>query len=140
MKSKQRVYVYCEADKLEIGTAFAKQHFGDPSNFVVFPTADTELLSHCFYCRITDCPSITGKQNDIGCKAWVGPGSPILALKTTMWKKIQAKKSTIVDGCVYSLNDVRADYKAISEEDCSLDFIAEWSVGCHVICNEKNML
>ena len=105
MKSKQRVYVYCESESLDTGVKFAERHFGDSSKFVVVPTNDTELLSHCSFCRRMECPSTTGRQNDIGCKKWIGPGSPILALKTTMWKKIES-----AIGSIYSLDDVKTKY------------------------------
>ena len=85
------IVVICDEKYESEAYEFASKNIGCESKFKILKSVPPNPLNEsCHLCDqpSKECPSMNGSQSDKVIKAWVGPGSPILALTEQIYSEI----------------------------------------------------
>ena len=82
-RRRQIIYIYVVATKYDEGLAFAEQHLSDVTRKHVQPVTPFELFTSCVHCGGEQCSSVS--KHPYRPTPWIGPGSPIMAMRRSSW-------------------------------------------------------
>ena len=137
-ESAPKIFIFYDEALKQEANVFAKSLFHDESYFHLSASLPPEDLNrNCSFCYSPDCKSVTGQFHDIVCKEWIGCGSPVLAIHAPMYERMLSNENNH-QPTPENITEIKLLLKQhLQENERSSKYLAEWSLGCPIICENK---